>query len=612
MKVKFISANGQMHNHSSQPGLAIIHAPARGGWLYFTDPVHTLSAGRLTDVLPVMREVERLQTVDGLYAAGYLAYEAGPAFDPALVAKTPSGIPFVWFGLYREPQLWRSLPATTIEAKDTGLPGGLDGWTASISRPEYDGAIAGVKDHIANGHTYQVNYTFRLCAAFHGDPFQTFLWLARAQRAQYSAYIDTGRFTLCSASPELFFTLQGTTLSSRPMKGTAPRGMTLAEDNALADWLYHSEKNRAENVMIVDMVRNDIGRISRTGSVQVPELFTVEKYPTVWQMTSMVSGETNAGFTTIFQSLFPAASIIGAPKARTMRIIDELETTPRQAYCGAVGYSAPGREMQFNVAIRTLLVDRENRRAEYGIGGGITWDSVDESEYDECLTKAKILTAHLPQFDLLESLLWTSEDGYFLLEYHLARLQEAAAYFAYPLDLVETRRRLGDTSARLDTESYKVRLLVSTNGHISIEHQMLQINPAASQLRVGLAASPVNSNNPFLYHKTTHRQVYEHARISCPLQNDRPWDDVLLWNERGEITETTASNVLVERNGKLFTPPVACGLLGGTYRAWLLEQGLVQEQVILLEEVRQNPNIYLINSVRGKRPAKVIEFVSSQ
>ncbi len=389
------------------------------------------------------------------------------------------------------------------------------------------------------------------------------------------------------------------------MKGTAPRGLTLEDDHNLAGWLYHSEKNRAENVMIVDMVRNDIGRIACTGSVCVPELFKVEKYPTVWQMTSTVTGETRAGLTQIFQALYPAASITGAPKARTMQIIAELETTPRQAYCGAIGYSAPGREAQFNVAIRTLLVDRRSGQAVYGVGGGITWDSLDSAEYDECLTKAKILTASLPQFDLLESLLWTPAGGCYLLDLHLKRLAEAAAYFAYPLDIESARQRLLEYTAGLGPEPSKVRLLVNAAGQISLEHEAIRLAPAAAPLRVGVASSPVNASNPFLYHKTTHRQVYADARASCPPVDGLPWDDVLLWNEQGEITETTTCNVLVERDGLLYTPPVACGLLPGTYRAWLLAQGLVQERVIPLEEVRRERRVLLINSVRGQRLAQL-------
>lgn len=588
---------------------AILRAPGQAGWLVFQQPVQLLAADRLEDVLPVLRQVD--QALErGLHAAGYVAYEAGPAFDAALVAKAGLTVPYAWFGLYPQPAFYPSLEAA---AAALGLPAEPDlesaethtetAWTPTVSREEYDRAIQAIKDYIAQGYTYQVNYTFRLRAALDEDPFALFARLARAQRAPYAAYLQTRDFILCSASPELFFTLEGETIVSRPMKGTAARGRTQPDDAALADWLYHSEKNRAENVMIVDMVRNDIGRIARTGSVQVPELFQVEKYPTVWQMTSTVVGETQASLDEIFSALFPPASITGAPKASTMKIIDELESTPRQVYTGAIGYAAPGRRAQFNVAIRTVLFDHRSGQAEYGTGGGITWDSLDTAEYEECLVKAKVLSARIPRFALLESLLWTPEEGYFLLERHLRRLAESAAYFDYPLDLELVRQRLqaGSQPSTFNVQPLKVRLLVDEDGQVSVESAPLgEIKPL---VRLGVASEAVRSADPFLYHKTTHRAVYERKRLSCPQPEGEPWDDVLLWNERGELTEATNANIVVELDGERYTPPVDCGLLEGVYRGWMLEQGLVQERVIRLDELRRASGLWVINSVRGMRPA---------
>jgi para-aminobenzoate synthetase/4-amino-4-deoxychorismate lyase len=585
-----------------QPGQALVYSRSRRGWLYFSDPAVILTAGRHEDVVPLLREVERLQADHSWYAAGYLAYEAGPAFDPAMPARPLASFPYAWFGLYSQPP---AILALAEPGGPTGLPRRLSDWAPSVDRSRYDAAIAAIQEHIAGGDTYQVNYTFRLDTPYRGDAFQTFLWLARSQRSGYGAYIDAGRFALCSASPELFFTLDGGLLTSRPMKGTARRGLTLAEDQAAADWLQTSEKNRAENLMIVDMARNDIGRIARAGSVRVSELFKVEKYPTVWQMTSTVTGETRAGLTGVFQALFPAASITGAPRVRTMQIIDKLETTPRQVYCGTIGYSAPGQEAQFNVAIRTLLIDRQAARAIYGVGGGITWDSLDSAEYDECLIKAGILTARLPVFDLLESLLWSPEQGYFLLDLHLERLAHSAAYFDYPLDRGATRAYLLEQAAGFGPSACKVRLRVNDGGRLQVEHEALAPARPEAVLRIGLAAQPVNSQDPFLYHKTTHRQVYTQAKAGCPAPDQGGWDDCLLWNERGEITETTTCNVLIERDGQLYTPPTACGLLPGVHRAWLLAQGVIREAVISREEVRRNPNLILINSVRGRRPGRL-------
>ena len=295
------------------------------------------------------------------------------AWTPRSKTRPGSGFPLVWFGLYPAPDVITSeqlFEAAPTHSSDTP-------WSPSVKREAYDAAIAQIKDYIARGDTYQVNYTYRLSAPFAGDPLAFFLQIAGAQRAPHAAFVHLDRYCLLSASPELFFDLDGETIRSKPMKGTARRGLTSVEDEKQSTWLYHSEKNRAENVMIVDMVRNDIGRIARIGSVQVPELFSIEKYPTVRQMVSTVTGRTSAPMSDLFQALFPPASITGAPKARTMEIIRELETTPRRIYTGCIGFISPERKAQFNVAIRTVLVDRKEQRAEYGVGGGITWDSVE-------------------------------------------------------------------------------------------------------------------------------------------------------------------------------------------------------------------------------------------
>ena len=281
----------------------------------------------------------------------------------------------------------------------------------------------------------------RLNSEFSGGEWDFFLNLAQTQN-KYAAYIDTGRYVICSASPELFFKLDGNKIYSHPMKGTAKRGRTTLEDKEQAEWLHNSLKNRAENVMIVDMIRNDLGRIAEIGSVQVPELFTIEKYPTLFQMTSTVQAKTNASLDEIFSALFPCASITGAPKVSTMNIIAELETTPRKIYTGSIGYISPNRKAQFNVAIRTALIDRENKTAEYGVGGGIVWDSTSADEYSEALLKARVLTERPRTFDLIETLLWTPEDGYFLREKHIARMQDSAEYFGFPFSREEFEHQL--------------------------------------------------------------------------------------------------------------------------------------------------------------------------
>ncbi|HJW89881.1 MAG TPA: chorismate-binding protein, partial [Anaerolineales bacterium] len=331
-----------------------------------------------------------------------------------------------------------------------------------------------------------------------------------------------------------------------------------------------------------------------------------EKYPTVWQMVSTVVGETNASFSEILKSLFPAASITGAPKARTMEIIAELESSARQVYTGCVGYYSPGRKAQFNVAIRTVLIDNASGEAEYGVGGGITWDSVDAAEFDESQTKARVLTARLPDFSLLETMLWTPEAGYFLLDRHLKRLSDSSRYFSFPLDLAAVQAELARLAGTFKPKAMKVRLLVAEDGGVRVESDALPAGGEARPLRLALAPAPIDSTDPFLYHKTTHRQVYDWAIRSISENADGHWDDVILWNERGELTESTRANLLIELDGVRYTPPVDCGLLPGTYRGYLLDQELIKERVIRIEDLVNNPPLYLINSVRKQQAARVV------
>ncbi|HEY4722495.1 MAG TPA: aminodeoxychorismate synthase component I, partial [Anaerolineae bacterium] len=469
----------------------------------------------------------------------------------------------------------------------------LGEWTATVPWAAYERSIDAIRNYIADGKTYQVNYTYRLHAPFHGDPWNFFLTLAHRQPVGYAAYVDTGRHVICSASPELFFQLSGRDLRSKPMKGTAARGRTLAEDRANMQWLQHSEKNRAENVMIVDMVRNDMGRIAEIGSVDVPSLFAIERYPTVLQMTSTVTSRTAAPLIDILRALFPCASITGAPKVRTMKIIAELETTPRGVYTGCIGYLAPGREARFNVAIRTVTIDRDIDQAEYGVGGGIVWDSDAADEYRECEIKMRVLMQARPAFDLLESLLWTPDEGYFLSDRHRQRLTDSAEYFDVPIEWAAISAQLDALSTTLAHVAHKVQVRVSPQGAATVSATPLSQIPLPQPMRGALAAQPVDSNDPFLFHKTTRRSVYEAARAARP-----GYDDVILWNERGEITESTIANVVIDLNGELLTPPLQCGLLPGTYRAWLIDRRVIREQVISIDELRSARRLYLINSVR--------------
>jgi para-aminobenzoate synthetase/4-amino-4-deoxychorismate lyase len=382
------------------------------------------------------------------------------------------------------------------------------------------------------------------------------------------------------------------------MKGTTARGRTVAEDNQLAKWLFTSEKNRAENVMIVDMIRNDIGRVSETGSVYVPQLFNIERYPTILQMTSTVTGTSQAGIADIMAALFPCASITGAPKVSTMQIISELEPEPRGVYTGCIGFFAPGRRAQFNVAIRTVVVDKKQETAEYGVGGGIVWGSEMESEYEEWQTKARILTERRPDFELLESMLWLPDDGFFLLDRHLKRLSESARYFGFHCDLHQVREKLTRFMDPGVDQPQKVRLILHKNGSIEVERSSVgKITPTI----ITLATEPIDSNDVFFYHKTTHRQMYELMQIGLT-----DIDDVLLWNKEEELTETTTANIVLNINGDLITPPVSSGLLAGTFRQELLKRGQIQEGVVKIHDLAEVEEIFLINSVRKWRKGLLV------
>ncbi len=602
----------------------LLHDADRRQWLLFQQPIAIYTTQAIDQVVPMLQDVEQRVTRESLHAAGMIAYEAAPAFDPTLTVH-PADFPLIWFGLFAPPQIVE-LPANPVSLSP------LD-WQPSIGDGEYRSAIQQIKHRIHAGDTYQVNYTFRLRSAFEGDPFQLFLQLIQAQGAGYGAFLQLPDWYICSASPELFFTLENRRLVSRPMKGTIARGLWHERDCQQAIELTLSEKNRAENLMIVDMVRNDMGQIAEIGSVSVPGLFDLEQYPTLWQMTSTVQCNTAASMTEIFQAMFPPASITGAPKARTMEIITALETDPRRLYTGTIGWIQPGAgtslKAQFNVAIRTILIDRSTHTAEYGTGGGIVWDSADTAELQECYTKAQILTRSQPAFDLLETILWTPTTGYFLLDRHLQRLQQSADYFGNAIDLVTLEQALLEQADRMlvecrqssigslnssmkDGESrlsrgagqeYKVRLTVSRSGKFELSYRPWAT--AQHTIKAQLAPFPIDSNYPFLYHKTTERAIYERVKQAC-----FPAEEVLLWNDRGEVTEFCIGNLVIEKDGQAFTPPIESGLLAGTYRAELLATGKLKEQRIQISELSECDRIWLINSVRKFVAVKLVTVKS--
>lgn len=553
--------------------------------LYFANPKKVITAHSIKDVLPQFQKVQEA-IEQGNYAAGYVSYEAAPAFEQSFKVKDGAKMPLLWFGIFDKPE-------EEIPEKMTGAFN-LAEWQSETDSNAYRSGFQRIKSEIKKGNTYQVNYTMRLQSQFEGDDFAFFERLKRAQRSNYSAYLNVGSHRILSASPELFFRWEDGQLITRPMKGTVKRGTTLKGDQLNADWLAASEKNQAENYMIVDLLRNDLGMIAKPGSVKVPQLKAIEKYPTVWQMTSTITADTNPGTTIIdiFKALFPCGSITGAPKIKTMEIIADIENSPREVYCGAIGFITPQSEAVFNVPIRTVVIEKETGKAEYGVGGGITWDSELSEEYDEAFLKAKLLTVERPAYKLLESIK-LSDGEYYLLNDHIDRMKQSAEYFDYRFSELYLRDQLQKYAEINHGTLQKVRVLLHENGEIEVLGQA--IKPLGPEFTAILAEAPISSANPFLFHKTTNRDVYEGFQMNNP-----DFQDVLLWNEEGFITEFTNGNVVVKINGDLYTPPVEAGLLAGTFRQELIRKKEIKVKNISKADLNNAEEIWFINSVRGK------------
>lgn len=550
-----------------------------GEWRLFESPRRVIQATTTDEVLAAMRDVEAA-VATGLHAAGFVCYEAAGGFDPALQTLPCGALPLVWFGLFDAFKVVRAPTRTTGSEP-------ID-WRLATDIEDYRQRLEAIRDALADGRSYQVNHTERLYSD-HSDMRALFSQVA--SDAPYAALIETNTFTIVSASPELFFDLRATTIVCKPMKGTAGRALTSAADRERARWLSASIKNRAENVMITDMVRNDLGRIARVGSIRVSDLFAVQKLRNVWQMTSTVTAITDASITEIFRALFPGASITGAPKASSMSIIHELESTPREIYTGVIGYLGPARQARFSIAIRTAWTDRASGRATYGAGGGIVWDSDPEEEFAELLAKTNVVrTTSEPEFRLLETLLWTPTGGWFLLRQHLDRLVASAEYFSFEVDLQDVQRVL-DKSVDGARSPLRVRLKMDRSGALETSSQSLGPTPS-TVAEIRLVPGWVDGTDVLMYHKTTHRVRYDAAGAGS---------EVLLVDATGRITESTIANVVYRWRGERYTPPIEDGLLPGTFRAWMLELGMVQERSLHRDELLEVDELLLVNALRGVR-----------
>ncbi|HTO40044.1 MAG TPA: aminodeoxychorismate synthase component I [Rhizomicrobium sp.] len=525
---------------------------------------------------------------EGAFAVGYFSYELGYALEPRLASRLPGvpNVPLLWFALFDKRE---EIEPAALAPKGRAWLGPLShGW----SRADYAARFERTHRYIADGDIYQANLSFRSQAPFVGDPLALWLTLRAKAAVRHGAFIDNGDLQILSLSPELFFEISATgQLRARPMKGTAPRGAEPSSDAAARAHLAMSAKDRAENLMIVDLLRNDLGRIAQTGSVAVENLFTVETYPTLHTMVSTVTAQLKPAtpIRDVLHALFPCGSVTGAPKIRAMEILHDLEDTQRGVYCGAIGHFAPDGSASFNVAIRTLTV--KGNACELGIGGGVVWDSRADAEYDECLLKARYTDAARKPFVLIETLRYA--EGFTRLDLHLARMAHSAQTFSIPFQRADALHALHAAVAPAKG-ALRVRLTLDEAGAFSCTSTPM--GDAPTQWSFALSPQSVQSSDQLLRHKTSWRETYEaeHARLA----RETGSDEVLFLNERGELAEGSRTNIFLRLKDQLYTPPQSAGLLNGCLRQELLASGDCAEKTLTLADL-QGAEIYLGNSLRG-------------
>jgi para-aminobenzoate synthetase/4-amino-4-deoxychorismate lyase len=572
----------------------------------FTAPIEILSTRHLHAIPDIFDRVESALRA-GHYVAGFLSYEAGYHFEPAALGRgqllPKTDLPLAWFGVYETVlSLDRhdSSQEPIVRDEETTVERGKA--AILLSSMEYRSAIDRIRHYIEAGDLYQANFTMKIRQTWNGDVNALFKRIMANQPVPYGAFINTGETLLLSASPELFFRRRGNEILVRPMKGTARRGRDLTEDAEAAAQLASDDKNRAENIMVVDLLRNDMGRLCITGTVQARDLFAVARYPDLLQMTSTVCGVLPAGteYYEIFRSLFPCGSITGAPKIRTMQVIRELEDDAREIACGAIGFFAPDDRATFSVAIRTMLV--RSGTIEMRVGSGVTYDSDADSEYDECLLKSQFLFRRPALFEIIETLLWDAD--FVLLDLHLQRMADSAEYFNFRFDTAIAKERLYQLAASFtDGCCHRIRMLLSRSGAISITSTPIAAGATAASILI--AAEHTHSADVFLRHKTTRRALYDRTYAEG---QRRGFDDVLFMNERDEVTECAIHNLMVERDGVFVTPAVSCGLLPGVFRRHLMEsRPEICEGVLTLNEVLAADKVFIFNSVRGLTPVHKIQ-----
>lgn len=550
----------------------------------YTDPVRTIVARTAEEVAPALAALDAART-EGLHAAGYLAYETGYALETKLGKPRGDG-PLLWFGLFESVEI---IPVPDVPAR---LPDPAGAWIGrpkpGISRADYGSAFARVHDWIEAGDIYQANLTFRAAVRLLGDPLAAYAAIRGRAAAGYGGIVWTGSNWLLSFSPELFVALRNGELIARPMKGTTPRGATPDEDETAKRSLREDEKQRAENLMIVDLMRNDLARVAVPGSVHVPELFKVETYPTLHTMVSTIAARLAPGVTVgqMLAATFPCGSVTGAPKIRAMEVIGAVEPEARGPYTGSIGRIDPTGDAAFNVAIRTLHLPANSDTASIGLGSGVVADSRAGEEWNECLAKGAFLTRGQRAFDLIETMRFDPVEGIALLERHLARMKASAEVFGFAFDRHAARNELQAATFRLHGPA-RIRLLLSAQGNIAIGTAPLP--PAATEpVRVAIRRREVAPRDFRLIHKTTDRRIYPHVAGAF---------ETIYLDADGQLTEGSFTSLFVERDGVLLTPPLARGLLPGVLRAELLDTGRAVEADLTPADLAQG--LFIGNALRG-------------
>jgi para-aminobenzoate synthetase/4-amino-4-deoxychorismate lyase len=561
----------------------------------FINPVEVLETYDLESVKSIFNKVQDYIDHDEFYIAGFISYEAATAFDTSLqTQRSSSSIPLVWLTVFEQVENLEFL------TKNTETP--ILNWELNITEEEYLESFNYVQNQITQGNTYQVNLTSLYKSNDITDSFVLYRDLVFEQRGSYNSYVDTDKFSIISVSPELFFSLKDKNLTTKPMKGTIQRGRTLREDTRNYNLLNNSAKDKSENLMIVDLIRNDLGRIAKYGTVKTPDTFSVQRLKTLWQMTSEITCELNSemGLFEIFQALFPCGSVTGAPKASTMKIIKDTEPEGRGLYCGAIGYIVPKdspMESRFSVAIRTVVLDKKTNSAYYGSGGAITFDSDMKSEFAELKAKSNILLPKNMPSGLFETMRFELSKGIIHLERHLKRLMYSLEYFGIDFKESAIRDSIDQYCCEMK-ETMRIRLDVDRYGKHKMNAQ--KFNDTDEVRKVILHDEPIYSNNIFNFHKVADRSLFENIK-----RHWQSYNDVILYNERGHVTQSLMANVVVLLNDNWVTPPIECGLLPGIYREVLLERGDIIEGIITVEDFFTAEAIALINSLRGwKRAAR--------